>query len=158
MQENNTYESILGKSQGSDLKTLLQVPDDYFQKNRSNTLAIVKEEIPENFSKENPLDLPAGYFSADRFIPRKKKSITLQWSYLKWVAAASIVLFLGITFLNKHQKANTIAISSLSNDEIALFLQEHEWVSQSEAIETYTLEQISETTLDELLKEQLNTL
>jgi hypothetical protein len=158
MQENNTYESILGKSQGSDLKTLLQVPDDYFQKNISNTLAIVKEEIPENFSKENPLDLPAGYFSADRFIPRKKKSITLQWSYLKWVAAASIVLFIGIAFLNKRQKANNIAISSLSNDEIELYLQEHEWVYQSTIIDTHTLEQISETTLDELLKEQLNTL
>ncbi|NBX27712.1 MAG: hypothetical protein EBR55_05610 [Chitinophagia bacterium] len=59
---------------------------------------------------------------------------------------------------NTHQKANTLAISSLSNDEIALYLQEHEWVSQSETIETYNLEQISETTLDELLKEQLNTL
>ncbi|MFM2204419.1 MAG: hypothetical protein RLZZ605_1383 [Bacteroidota bacterium] len=158
MQENNTYESILGKSQSSDLKSLLQVPDDYFQKNVSNTLAIVKEEVPEHFSKVIPLDIPAGYFNADRFIPTKKKSIILQWSYLKWVAAASIVLFLGITFLNKHQKANTIAISSLSNDEIALYLQEHEWVSQSETIETYNLEQISETTLDELLKEQLNTL
>lgn len=158
MQENNTYESILGKSQSSDLKTLLQVPDDYFQKNVSNTLAVVKEEVPEIFSKVIPLDIPAGYFSADRFIPTKKKSIILQWSYFKWVAAASIVLFLGITFLNKHQKANTIAISSLSNDEIALYLQEHEWVSQSETIETYNLEQISVTTLDELLKEQLNTL
>ena len=158
MQENNTYESILGKSQSSDLKTLLQVPDDYFQKNVSNTLAVVKEEVPEHFSKESPLDIPAGYFNADRFIPTKKKSIILQWPYLKWVAAASIVLFLGITFLNKHQKANTIAISSLSNDEIALYLQEHEWVSQSETIETYNLELISETTLDELLKEQLNTL
>jgi hypothetical protein len=158
MQENNTYESILGKSQSSDLKTLLQVPDDYFQKNVSNTLAVVKEEVPEHFSKESPLEIPAGYFNADRFIPTKKKSIILQWPYLKWVAAASIVLFLGITFLNKHQKANTIAISSLSNDEIALYLQEHEWVSQSETIETYNLEQISETTLDELLKEQLNTL
>jgi hypothetical protein len=158
MQENKTYESILGKSQSSDLKTLLQVPDDYFQKNITNTLAIVKEEVPEHFSKESPLDIPAGYFNADRFIPTKKKSIILQWPYLKWVAAASIVLFLGIAFLNKHQKANTIAISSLSNDEIALYLQEHEWVSQSETIETYNLEQISETTLDELLKEQLNTL
>jgi hypothetical protein len=158
MQENNIYESILGKSQSSDLKTLLQVPDDYFQKNISNTLAIVKEEVPEHFSKENPLDLPADYFSADRFIPRKKKSIPLQWSYLKWVAAASIVLFLGITFLNKHQKANTIAISSLSNDEIELYLHEHEWVYQSTIIDTHTLEQISETMLDELLKEQLNTL
>jgi hypothetical protein len=158
MQENKTYESILGKSQSSDLKTLLQVPDDYFQKNVSNTLAVVKEEVPEHFSKKSPLDIPAGYFNADRFIPTKKKSIILQWPYLKWVAAASIVLFLGIAFLNKHQKANTIAISSLSNDEIALYLQEHEWVSQSETIETYNLEQISETTLDELLKEQLNTL
>jgi len=158
MQENNIYESILGKPQSSDLITLLQVPDNYFQKNVSNTLAIVKEEVPEHFSKENPLDLPADYFSADRFIPRKKKSITLQWSYLKWVAAASIVLFLGITFLNKHQKANTIAISSLSNDEIELYFQEHEWVYQSTIIDTHTLEQISETMLDKLLKEQLNTL
>jgi len=158
MQENNTYESILGKSQSSDLKTLLQVPDDYFQKNVSNTLAVVKEEVPEHFSKEIPLDIPAGYFSADRFIPTKKKSIFLQWTYLKWVAAASIILSIGISLFNTHQKANTLAISSLSNDEIALYLQEHEWVSQSETIETYNLEQISETTLDELLKEQLNTL
>mgnify|MGYP000639698930 CR=1 FL=1 len=75
----------------------------------------------------------------------------LQWPYLKWVAAASIVLFVGIALFNTHQKANTLAFSSLSNDEIALYLQEHEWVSQSEAIETYNLEQISETTLDELL-------
>jgi len=158
MQENKTYESILGKSQSSDLKTLLQVPDDYFQKNVSNTLAVVKEEVPKNFSKEIPLDIAAGYFNADRFIPTKKKSIILQWPYLKWVAAASIVLFVGIALFNTHQKANTLAFSSLSNDEIALYLQEHEWVSQSEAIETYNLEQISETTLDELLKEQLNTL
>jgi len=88
----------------------------------------------------------------------EKKSIILQWSYLKWVAAASIILSIGIALFNTHQKANTLAISSLSNDEIALYLQEHEWVSQSETIETYNLEQISETTLDELLKEQLNTL
>ena len=158
MQENNTYESILGKSQSSDLKTLLQVPDDYFQKNVSNTLAVVKEEVPEHFSKESPLDIPAGYFNADRFIPTKKKSIILQWPYLKRVAAASIILSIGIALFNTHQKANTLAISSLSDDEIALYLQEHEWVSQSETIETYNLEQISETTLDELLKEQLNTL
>ena len=41
---------------------------------------------------------------------------------------------------------------------MVLYLQEHEWEHQSELLEAPSLEKISETTLDELLNEQLNTL
>ena len=158
MQEENKYETLLGKAQSSDIKTLLQAPDAYFEKNAAKIMALIKAEAPFNVTKDAPYAVPANYFNTDHFIPTKKKSIILHWTTLKWVAAASIVFFIGIQFFNQQTSKESIDLSSVSNEEIALYLQEHEWVHQSAIIDAPSLEQISEASIDELLKEQLNTL
>ena len=38
MQEHNNYETLLGKAQSSDIKTLLQEPAAYFESNASKEL------------------------------------------------------------------------------------------------------------------------
>ena len=158
MQENNNYETLLGKAQSSDIKTLLQAPDAYFKSNASKIMALIKAEAPLHAIKAAPYDIPPNYFNTNRFIPTNKKSIVLQWTTLKWVAAASIIFFIGLQFFNKQTSKSNIDLSSVSNEEMALYLQEHEWVHQSELLEAPSLEQISEASIDELLKEQLNTL
>lgn len=158
MQEDNNYETVLGKAQSSDLKTLLRAPDAYFEKNTSKIMVLLKAEVPFNATKDAPFDIPSNYFNAKRFVPTKKKTIILQWTTLKWVAAASIVFFVGLQFFNQQTSKTNIDLSMLSNEEIALYLEEHEWVHQSAIIDAQSLEQISEASIDELLNEQLNTL
>jgi hypothetical protein len=158
MQEDNNYETLLGKAQSSDTKTLLQAPDAYFETNASKIMALIKAETPFNATKDAPYDIPTNYFNTNRFIPTKKKSIVLQWTTLKWVAAASIVFFIGLQFFNKQSSKTNIDLSTITNEEMALYLQEHEWVHQSAIIDVPSLEQISEASIDELLNEQLNTL
>ena len=158
MQEHNNYETLLGKAQSSDIKTLLQEPAAYFESNASKIMALTKAEAPFKETKDAPYEVPANYFNTNRLIPTKKKTIVLHWKTLKWVAAASIVFFIGIQFFNKQTIKTNIDLSTISNEEMALYLQEHEWEHQSELLEAPSLEKISETTLDELLNEQLNTL
>ena len=79
MQEHNNYETLLGKAQSSDIKTLLQEPAAYFESNASKIIALTKAEAPFKETKDASYEVPANYFNTNRLIPTKKQTIVLHW-------------------------------------------------------------------------------
>jgi hypothetical protein len=106
---------------------VFKVPDDYFQ-NLELTTNI------ERFGKTNVFNVPNNYFETlpDKILaktqaPKETKVIKVNWfsGRVKWSAAASIVLFIGLWFaVPQLTKDKTeLALEKVSNEDIKTYLE-----------------------------------
>lgn len=108
-------------------QNIFQVPDDYFQNLELSTGI-------ERFEKVNVFNVPKGYFEtlSDKIfskIDTKKEGRVIQVNWfsnrVKWSAAASIVLMIGMWFaIPQFTKDKTaLALEKVSNDDIKTYLE-----------------------------------
>lgn len=129
--------NILGKIQAIENKNIdleslervniFKVPENYFQELELNTNI-------ERFGKENIFNVPKGYFESlnekilAKVTPKEAKIAKVNWwksPQIKWSAAASVVLMVGLWFgIPQFTKDKTeLALEKVSNDEIKSYLE-----------------------------------
>lgn len=115
-----------------DLETLervnvFKVPENYFQELELNTSI-------ERFGKENIFKVPVGYFDSltddilTKVASKQPKIIKVNWwesSKIRWSAAASLILMVGLWFaVPQFTKDKTeLALEKVSNEEIKTYLE-----------------------------------
>ncbi|GGD48753.1 hypothetical protein GCM10011514_11100 [Emticicia aquatilis] len=106
---------------------VFKVPAEYFQELEINTNI-------ERFGKDNIFKVPADYFDnlTDEILtktaPKQPKIIKVNWwesSKIRWSAAASLVLMVGLWFgIPQFTKNKTeLALEKVSNEEIKSYLE-----------------------------------
>lgn len=126
---------------------VFKVPENYFQELEVNTNI-------ERFSKTNVFKVPQGYFESlsekilSNFEPKSAKTIKVNWwktPQIKWSAAASVVLMVGLWFgIPQFTKDKTeLALEKVSNAEIKTYLETQdlsylEYESATEAAQNTT--------------------
>ena len=118
-------------------KPNFQVPENYFEELSSKILnridQIERKTISlDNLEKVNVFQVPQGYFEhlSKEILSKteqKTKTIQVNWlsSRVKWSAAASIVLMIGLWFgMPQFTKNKTeLALEKVSNEEIKIYLE-----------------------------------
>jgi hypothetical protein len=136
---------------------IFQTPDNYFS-------TLEKVIVIESLDKANIFAVPNGYFDSltDEIIAKierlnKGKILKIDWlksSRLKWSAAASIVLFVGLWFaIPQFSKDKTaLALENISKDEIKTYLetQDLSYLEYETALENSNSSQNSNEVLDGL--------
>lgn len=106
---------------------IFKVPEDYFHELETNTNI-------ERFGKSNVFKVPDGYFESLsektllNIVSKEVKTIKVNWwktPQVRWSAAASVVLMLGLWFgIPQFTKDRTeLALEKVSNDEIKTYLE-----------------------------------
>ncbi|GAB2643198.1 hypothetical protein GCM10027035_41620 [Emticicia sediminis] len=106
---------------------IFKVPENYFQELELNTNI-------ERFEKINIFKVPEGYFedlsekTLSHIAPKSGKTIKVNWwktPQIKWSAAASVVLILGLWVgMPQFTKDKTeLALEKVSNEEIETYLE-----------------------------------
>lgn len=106
---------------------IFKVPENYFQELELSTNI-------ERFGKTNIFKVPQGYFEnlsekiKSNITPKSAKIIKVNWwqtSQIKWSAAASVVLMVGLWFgIPQFTKDKTeLALEKVSNAEIKTYLE-----------------------------------
>ena len=109
------------------------VPSNYFEETKSNIQAAIYLETlkPQLFSENKGFEIPENYFeTAQLKIKNKievKKARTLQLSFLRYAAAACILLTtsLGIYFNIQHTNNVDYQLSKVSEEDIEIYLKQH---------------------------------
>lgn len=116
-------------------QTSFSTPENYFFNLKSQLLSqIILEEIKEDVIKENTgFTVPANYFTTSAseiqrsVIGQKKKTRILKLSFIRYAAAACILLTtsFGIYFNIQQTSSLSSQLSKISNDDLEYYLQQH---------------------------------
>lgn len=134
---------------------VFKVPDNYFQELEINTNI-------ERFGKTNIFKVSEGYFETlnekilSNIAPKQAKTIKVNWwktPQIRWSAAASIVLIVGLWFgIPQFTKDKTeLALEKVSNDEIKTYLETQDLSYLEYESATETAQNSTKTTENKVL-------
>lgn len=134
---------------------IFKVPENYFQELELNTNI-------ERFGKTNIFKVPESYFEIlsekilSNVAPKETKTIKVNWwqtSQIRWSAAASVVLMVGLWFgIPQFTKDKTeLALEKVSNAEIKSYLETQDLSYLEYESATETVQNSAKTTDNKVL-------